>query len=86
MKPQTANYVLVAFGKSSNTENMAELSDSQFSSIPEMSAAVEALLGDFQENSWYIFPAEYYRELSNLGQIAEAGEYLIAFMSVISEA
>lgn len=85
MKLKTTNYVLVSSGESANTENMAELSDSWFSSIPEMSAAVEALLGDFQENSWHIFPAEYYRELFNLNQIAEAGEHLIAFMSVISE-
>lgn len=83
MKPQLANYVLVASGESANTENMAELSDSWYSSIPEMSAAVEDLLGDFQENSWHIFPAEYYRELFNLSQMT--GEHLIAFMSVISE-
>lgn len=85
MKPQTANYVLVAAGESATREIMAELSATYYSSIPEMSAAVEDLLGDFQENSWHIFPAEYFRELYNLNQVAEAGEHLIAFMSVISE-
>lgn len=85
MKPQLANYVLVASGENATREIMAELSDTYYSSIPDMSASVEALLGDFQENSWHIFPAEYFRELYNLNQVAEAGEHMIAFMSVISE-
>lgn len=84
MKPATAHYVLVSAGESATREIMAELSGSHYSSIPEMSAAVEALLGDFQENSWHIFPAEYFRELYNLNQVAEAGEHLIAFLSVIA--
>lgn len=81
MKTITAHYVLVAAGESATREIMAELSGSHYSSIPEMSKGVEDLLGDFQENSWYIFPAEYYREQYNLNQVAEAGEYLIAFLS-----
>lgn len=85
MKPKIANYVLVAAGESATREIMGELSGSHYSSIPEMSAGVEALLEDFQENSWHIFPAEYYRELYNLNQVAEAGEHLIAFLSVTSE-
>ena len=68
------------------SENIAPLIGKRYRNLPAMREAVEQVLGDFEENDWEFYPADYFCELWNtspLGlDVPSPGETYIAIMEV----